>query len=314
MHALDHYTGAEIYPEGHPWRYCEHCGEDFEGDSLWSDDTPTFYCIVLGEREWSEGNADDLHAGIRGCCLEMELSINLNGYGSSYEDCFGFTPEQALGVFTGRPVRRAWQDAENCVVVFTLDTLDPTAGAESVDQHGRRSASSPPGWQRQVFAAVDEHHRHHPAPRGHKFSVAVENGPTRVGVAVVGRPVSRVIQAAEPLTLEVTRVCIWGNRALTRNATSKVYAAAAKRAKALGYTKLITYTLADEESGVSLLASGYTPTHRSPGGSWNCATRPRTDKAPTGAKIRWEKGLTKFTRRDILLRQLPALERQKETR
>ena len=40
-------------------------------------------------------------------------------------------------------------------------------------------------------AFVNEHHRHHSATVGHKFSVAVNDGVSIVGVAIIGRPVAR---------------------------------------------------------------------------------------------------------------------------
>lgn len=144
--------------------------------------------------------------------------------------------------------------------------------------------------QREVFAAVDQHHRHHDAPQGWRFGLAVWNGPVRVGVAVVGRPVSQALQNAEPGTVEVTRVCTWGHPALRRNASSKLYGAACKEARARGFDKVITYTL-EEEDGASLRASGFKPVAVTRGGSWSRSGRPREDKAPTGPKTRWERAL-----------------------
>lgn len=40
-------------------------------------------------------------------------------------------------------------------------------------------------------AFVLDHHRHHTPPVGHKFSLAAMLGEACVGVAIVGRPVSR---------------------------------------------------------------------------------------------------------------------------
>jgi hypothetical protein len=52
------------------------------------------------------------------------------------------------------------------------------------------------------------HHRHHPPPRSHKLSVAVEECGQVVGVAIVGRPVVRHLGGG--FTLEVTRCCTDG--------------------------------------------------------------------------------------------------------
>lgn len=100
-------------------------------------------------------------------------------------------------------------------------------------------------------AFVAEHHRHHKPPVGHKFSLGVALDRVLVGVAIVGRPVSRVIQA-EGDTLEVIRTATDG----TRNANSALYGAAWRATKALGYSRLITYTQ-DGESGSSLRAAGF---------------------------------------------------------
>lgn len=60
--------------------------------------------------------------------------------------------------------------------------------------------------QREAFAFISEHHRHHEEPRGWLFGVAVNDGERVVGVAVVGRPVARMLQNG--FTAEITRVCI----------------------------------------------------------------------------------------------------------
>lgn len=137
---------------------------------------------------------------------------------------------------------------------------------------------------REANAFVAKHHRHHKPARGCKFVVAVVDAVRRVycGVAVVGRPVSRVIQAREPLTCEIVRVCTDG----TRNACSFLYGRCRKVAFALGYRKVITYTL-PEEGGVSLRAAGFQLEATVDGGSWSCPSRPRVDSAPTGEKWRW---------------------------
>ena len=133
-------------------------------------------------------------------------------------------------------------------------------------------------------AYINEHHRHHKGTAGHKFSVACsDDGGEIVGVAIAGRPVARMLD--DGLTLEVTRLCTNG----TRNACSMLYSAAWRAAKAMGYRKMITYTL-DSESGVSLKAAGWKCAGLAGGGSWDRQSRRRTDKAPTCKKIRWEIG------------------------
>lgn len=128
---------------------------------------------------------------------------------------------------------------------------------------------------------VRRHHRHHRPPVGHKFSIGVNDGEKVVGVAIVGRPVSRHLDNGT--TLEVTRCCTDG----TPHVASKLYAAAWRATKALGYQRLITYTLKDE-TGVSLKAAGWKVLYQTQGGSWSCPSRPRVDKHPTGQKMLWE--------------------------
>jgi hypothetical protein len=100
-------------------------------------------------------------------------------------------------------------------------------------------------------AFVADWHRHNRPPIGHKFSVGVadDDGILR-GVAMVGRPVARHMDDGH--TLEVNRTATDG----TKNANSMLYGAAARATFALGYTRLVTYTQADE-SGASLRAAGW---------------------------------------------------------
>jgi hypothetical protein len=128
---------------------------------------------------------------------------------------------------------------------------------------------------------VERHHRHHAPPQGHKFSIGLEHGSKLVGVVMVGRPVARHLDDGG--TLEVTRCCTDG----TPNACSKLYAAAWRAVRALGYQRLITYTLATE-SGTSLKAAGWRVVGQTKGGSWDRPSRPRTDAHPTAQKTLWE--------------------------
>lgn len=130
-------------------------------------------------------------------------------------------------------------------------------------------------------AYVMEHHRHHKAVRGHRFSLACYENGRLCGVAIVGRPRSRRID--QHMTVEVLRLCTDG----TKNACSKLYGACRCAAVALGYDRLITYIL-DGENGKSLLASGFSYCYTNKGGSWNQPGRPRTDKAPICPKHLYE--------------------------
>jgi hypothetical protein len=134
---------------------------------------------------------------------------------------------------------------------------------------------------RQARRFVTEVHRHHEAPQGGKFALAAWSSGELVGVAIVGRPVSRRLDNG--LTAEVIRVATDG----TRNACSFLYVRAKRAAQAMGYRKILTYTL-PEESGDSLRAVAWTRAGVAGGGSWSKPSRPREDKHPTQEKIRWE--------------------------
>ena len=134
---------------------------------------------------------------------------------------------------------------------------------------------------REANAFVGENHRHHGTTRGCRFALGAFVDDKLVGVVIVGRTVAR--GAHSEYRAEVTRLATDG----TRNACSFLYAAARRVVQAMGYTSLITYTLASE-SGESLRALGLEePTHVA-GRSWSCASRPRDDKHPTVDKRRWE--------------------------
>src|ERR671924_18544 len=79
-------------------------------------------------------------------------------------------------------------------------------------------------------------HRHNRPVVGSKVNLGVvdEQGLLR-GVAIVGRPVARMLD--DGWTLEVTRLATDG----CPNACSALYGAAVRTAKALGYSRLLTY-------------------------------------------------------------------------
>jgi hypothetical protein len=128
---------------------------------------------------------------------------------------------------------------------------------------------------------VRRFHRHHPPARGWKFGIAVNEDGNVVGAICVGRPVARAFD--DGWTLEATRCVTDG----TRNCNSMLYGAAWRAARAMGWKRLVTYTL-KSESGASLRAAGYRVVHETRGGSWSCASRPRVDRHPTEPKLLWE--------------------------
>ena len=137
---------------------------------------------------------------------------------------------------------------------------------------------------REANTFVQAHHRHHRPVVGHKFSIGCEADGQLVGVAIVGRPVSRYLDDGR--TLEVTRLCTMGGK----NACSMLYAAAARAAKSMGYQKIITYTL-DSEHGASIRAAGWCCTGTAGGLRWTGARKPDCDLYPPQMKLRYEKTL-----------------------
>ncbi|MEU1221323.1 XF1762 family protein [Streptomyces microflavus] len=154
----------------------------------------------------------------------------------------------------------------------------------SVQRPGGPRLHLVPVRQRDAREFVAAWHRHHRPPPGAVFCVgaADDEGVLRA-VAMVGRPVARLLDTGQ--TLEVTRTATDG----TANANSLLYGAAWRAAKALGYTRLITYTQAGE-SGASLRGAGWRVlAQRAPRPGWNCPSRPRTSRGVDQvARTLWE--------------------------
>lgn len=135
---------------------------------------------------------------------------------------------------------------------------------------------------KEANAYVTEHHRHHKAVVGHKFSIGVTVDGKLVGVAICGRPVSRYLD--DGYTLEVNRLCTDG----TKNACSFLYSAAARIAKEMGYRRIITYIL-QSETGASLRASGWVLDGEAGGKMWTGKRTPDEPLYPQEMKWRWSK-------------------------
>jgi hypothetical protein len=134
-------------------------------------------------------------------------------------------------------------------------------------------------WDARIYC--EQVHRHLSAPQGGLFAIACAEGTAIRGVVIVGRPIARLLQ--DGYTAEVTRLATDG----VKNGCSMLYGAAWRAARAMGYRRLVTYTM-EGESGVSLLASGWRFVATTDPKSWNRAARPRVDRAPLQVKIRWE--------------------------
>lgn len=134
---------------------------------------------------------------------------------------------------------------------------------------------------RRAKAYVRDNHRHHGPPQGARFAVGCACGGELVGVAIVGNPVARLND--DGVTAEVTRVCTDG----APNACSMLYGAARRACRALGYRRIITYTL-ETEPGTSLRAAGWTRVGVVRPQEWSRPSRRRPNEAPVVAKVRWE--------------------------
>ena len=135
---------------------------------------------------------------------------------------------------------------------------------------------------KQANEFVNNLHRHHSAVHRDKFRIGCEINGILVGVVQLARPVNRYLDDGK--TIEVVRLCTDG----TKDVCSFLYSRAARIAKEMGYSKIITYIL-ETESGISLKASGWAHESDTKGHEWSCKSRPRSTTAPTCNKQRWAK-------------------------
>lgn len=133
---------------------------------------------------------------------------------------------------------------------------------------------------REARAYVARYHRHSKPPWGMKFALGAALGDELVGVAIVGRPVARYLD--DGWTLEALRVCTRGDR----NVCSFLYGAAWRATRALGYRRLVTYTLATEP-GTSLRAAGLRVVAEVKPQGWDRPNRARDNGDPQ-QRFRWE--------------------------
>ena len=136
-------------------------------------------------------------------------------------------------------------------------------------------------------AFVTQHHRHNKAVQGHKFSIGAVVDESLVGVAIVGRPVSRHLD--DGLTMEVTRLATLDDS--PKNVCSFLYRAAWRCWAAMGGQRLITYTL-KSESGASLRGADFKNVGISPawkeGKGWTTRSNRIWQPVHSEGKIRWE--------------------------
>lgn len=135
---------------------------------------------------------------------------------------------------------------------------------------------------------VSTYHRHNKPTQGGRFAIGATTGEQMVGVAIVGRPIARMVD--HHYTAEVLRTCT--NEEAPKGTVSFLYSASWRIWQAMGGHKLITYTL-QSESGASLRGAG-----------WKCLGQVKLNNKPWGSsgrerqwqsiydqpKFRWEKG------------------------
>lgn len=165
--------------------------------------------------------------------------------------------------------------------------------------------------QRDAFAFIERHHRHHDAPRGFKFAIVAmtaaqlerfraDASSTVVdylfGVVTVGRPVARERQ--DGFTAEITRLCTDGveRKVTDRRGREHVLAVASflegravRCAFAMGYLRIGSYILRSER-GTTVKAAGFRVVAEVKGRSWDTPSRRRVDRHPTEDKILYERG------------------------
>lgn len=137
---------------------------------------------------------------------------------------------------------------------------------------------------REANEFVESFHRHNEPTVGGRFAIGLEQSGELVGVAVVGRPIAR--QVEHHFTAEVLRTCT--NDKAGKGAVSMLYAACWRAWRAMGGTRLITYTL-KTESGASLRGAGWKIVGECGGQEWSRPSRRREWQPVMGQqKLRWE--------------------------
>jgi len=127
-------------------------------------------------------------------------------------------------------------------------------------------------------------HRHNKPVVGHRFSIGLEFNGKLIGVAIVGRPVARMVNAQTHA--EITRLCV--NAGAPKGACSKLYRACSRAWAAMGGLRVITYTL-KSESGASLRGAGARLVGEVKAAEWSRPSRKRTSQPVyTQPKLKWE--------------------------
>lgn len=133
---------------------------------------------------------------------------------------------------------------------------------------------------------VERNHSHLHAPVGGLFAVSVKRAEEIVCVAIVGRPIARMLQNGT--TCEVVRLCSDG----TPHAASMALGACVRAAVALGWRRIVSSTLLGEP-GACYRAAGWRPValgNASGSAGWDSRPGREGSHVQPGRKVRWEAG------------------------
>lgn len=133
---------------------------------------------------------------------------------------------------------------------------------------------------------VEQFHRHsrRTSRDGGKFAIGAANDDGMFGVAIVGRPLARMLN--DSFTAEVLRCCVLP--AAPRNACSFLYGRCWRIWQQMGGRRMVTYTL-QTESGSSLKGAGWKVVGETRPNGWDRPDRQREWHPIYGqTKFRWE--------------------------
>jgi hypothetical protein len=183
--------------------------------------------------------------------------------------------------------KAAWNSARPAVIVAMV----PKPAADAMTPAEKASAVAvylSPITRAEAQAFVRAHHRHAVAPVGDLFRVALRRraDDAIVGVGIASRPVARALD--DGLTVEITRIAA----IIKDSACTRLYGALCRAAFALGYTRIVTYTRADEAGG-TCRGAGFLPVGTCPGRTWTrggALTLFPLQKHGQGVdRVRWER-------------------------
>jgi hypothetical protein len=228
-------------------------------------------CIFCGEpEELSIFEIWDHKFQISACCEELHASVV---WGMADDPDWAKSLLRSLGVeeFTGHRLRRLADNGCGQMLLDWRTTIRPVSFATA-------------------RAFIARHHAHCNAPTARRYGAGLWNGNTLIGVLSVGSPVARALCGRG--ILEVNRLCIRRDipAALAWNAASQLYGYAAREAARRGWTRIVTYTRADED-GTSLIAAGWKQEAVVRGRGWHSANRSRNNTNSFIDKVRWGKAL-----------------------